>query len=165
MAESKVTPPESVYKRIKKENNAIGEARAINSDLQFFKEKFIMPVEGIISGVYGSQRILNGKPRRPHYGIDFHAPEGTPVKAMMDGEVTLAEDDMYFTGGTIIFDHGHGVSTLYMHMKDIHVKVGQKIKQGQIVGTLGQSGRATGPHLDIRLNWFDVKLDPASILN
>ena len=119
----------------------------------------------ILTGVYGSQRILNGKPRRPHYGIDFHAPEGTPVKAMMDGEVPLAEDDMSFTGGTIIFDHGHGVSTLYMHMKDINVKVGQKIKQGQIVGTLGQSGRATGPHLDIRLNWFDVKLDPASVLN
>ena len=165
LEESKVTPPESVYKRIKEENNRIGKARAINSDLPFFKNQFIMPVKGIISGVYGSQRILNGKPRRPHYGIDFHAPEGTPVKAMMDGEVTLAENDMYFTGGTIIFDHGHGISTLYMHMKDINVKVGQKIKQGQIVGTLGQSGRATGPHLDIRLNWFDVKLDPASILN
>ena len=165
LPENKVTPPESVYKRIKKENGKIGEARAINSDLNYFSNKFIMPVKGIISGVYGSQRILNGKPRRPHYGIDFHAPEGTPVKAMMDGEVTLAENDMYFTGGTIIFDHGHGISTLYMHMKDIDVKVGQKIKQGQIVGTLGQSGRATGPHLDIRLNWFDVKLDPASILN
>ena len=87
--------------------------------------------------MYGSERILNGKPRRPHYGIDFHAGK-TPVKAMMDGEVTLAEDDMYFTGGTIIFDHGHGVSTLYMHMKEINVKVGQKIKQGQIVELLGK---------------------------
>ena len=163
--EKKVTPPEEVYSRIKKENNEIGKARSINSDLDFFKNKFIMPVDGIISGVYGSQRILNGKPRRPHYGIDFHAPEGTPVIAMMDGVVTLAENDMYFTGGTIIFDHGHGISTLYMHMKDINVKVGQKVKKGQIVGTLGQSGRATGPHLDIRLNWFDLKLDPASILN
>jgi murein DD-endopeptidase MepM/ murein hydrolase activator NlpD len=84
---------------------------------------------------------------------------------MMDGEVTLVVNDMYFTGGTIIFDHGHGISTLYMHMKDINVEEGQKVKQGQIVGTLGQSGRATGPHLDIRLNWFDVKLDPASVLN
>ena len=83
---------------------------------------------------------------------------------MMDGEVTLVEKDMYFTGGTIIFDHGHGVSTLYMHMRDIKVKLGQKIKKGEIVGTLGQTGRATGPHLDIRLNWFDIKLDPASIL-
>ena len=160
-----VTPPPEVYERIKKDNILIGKARSIDTPYDFFKDKFIFPIDKyIITGVYGSQRILNGKPRRPHYGIDFHAPEGTPVKAMMDGEVTLAEDDMYFTGGTIIFDHGHGISTLYMHMKDINVRVGQKIKQGQIVGTLGQSGRATGPHLDIRLNWFDVKLDPASIL-
>ena len=161
-----VTPPPEVYERIKKDNILIGKARSIDTAFDFFKNKFIYPIDKyIITGVYGSQRVLNGKPRRPHYGIDFHAPEGTPVKAMMDGEVTLAEKDMYFTGGTIIFDHGHGISTLFMHMKDINVKVGQKIKQGQIVGTLGQSGRATGPHLDIRLNWFDVKLDPATILN
>ena len=161
-----VTPPPEVYERIKKDNILIGKARAIDSKLVFFKDKFIYPIDKyIITGVYGSQRILNGKPRRPHYGIDFHAPEGTPVKSMMDGVVTLVENDMYFTGGTIIFDHGHGISTLYMHMKDINVKKGQKVKKGEIVGTLGQSGRATGPHLDIRLNWFEVKLDPASILN
>ena len=160
-----VTPPPEVYDRIKKDNILIGKARSIDSTLNFFKDNFIYPIDKyIITGVYGSQRILNGKPRRPHYGIDFHAPEGTPVKAMMDGIVTLSENDMYFTGGTIIFDHGHGISTLYMHMKDINVKVGQRVKQGQIVGTLGQSGRATGPHLDIRLNWFDVKLDPLTIL-
>ena len=161
-----VTPPPEVYERIKKDNILIGKARPIDSKLVFFKDKFIYPVDKyIITGVYGSQRILNGKPRRPHYGIDFHAPEGTPVKSMMDGVVTLVENDMYFTGGTIVFDHGHGISTLYMHMKDINVKKGQKVKKGEIVGTLGQSGRATGPHLDIRLNWFNVKLDPASILN
>ncbi len=161
-----VTPPPEVFERIKKDNILIGKAREIDSKLIFFKDKFIYPIDKyVITGVYGSQRILNGKPRRPHYGIDFHAPEGTPVKSMMDGVVTLVENDMYFTGGTIIFDHGHGISTLYMHMKDINVKKGQKVKKGEIVGTLGQSGRATGPHLDIRLNWFDVKLDPATILN
>jgi murein DD-endopeptidase MepM/ murein hydrolase activator NlpD len=160
-----VTPPPEVYERIKKDNKLIGKARSIDTPYKFFKDKFINPIDKyVITGVYGSQRILNGKPRRPHYGIDFHAPEGTPVKAMMDGEVTLAENDMYFTGGTIIFDHGHGISTLFMHMKNVHVKVGEKVKQGDIVGTLGQSGRATGPHLDVRLNWFDVKLNPASIL-
>jgi len=119
LAENKVTPPESVYKRIKKENNAIGEARAINSDLLFFKEKFIMPVEGVISGVYGSQRILNGKPRWPHYGIDIAAKKGTPIKSSRRGVVTMAENDLYYTGGTVIMDHGHGISTIYSHLETV----------------------------------------------
>ena len=165
LEESKVTPPESVYKRIKEENNKIGEARAINSDLSFFKNQFIMPVEGIISGVYGSQRILNGKPKWPHYGIDFAADEGTEIKAMLDGIVTLAEPDLFYTGGTLIFDHGHGVSTLYMHMAKISVKKGQEVKQGDVIGTVGSTGRSTGAHLDVRLNWFNVRLDPATVLN
>ena len=165
LPEKQVTPPPEVYARIRGDNVLIGKARSVDTDYDYFKNKFIKPIdEYIITGVYGSQRILNGKPRRPHYGIDLHAPEGTPVKAMMDGEITLAEKDMYFTGGTIIFDHGHGISTLYMHMKDVYVKIGQKVKQGEVVGTLGQSGRSTGPHLDIRLNWFDVKLDQTTIL-
>ena len=165
LPKKQVTPPKEVYKRIKKDNVLIGKAREIDSKLDYFKNKFIRPVDdAIITGVYGSQRILNGKPRRPHYGLDYAAKEGTPVKAMMNGVVTLAEKDLYFTGGTIIFDHGHGISTLYMHMKNVDVKKGQEVKQGDIVGTIGKSGRTTGPHLDIRLNWFDVKLDPATIL-
>ncbi len=165
LPKKQVTPPKEVYERIKKDNILIGKARAINSNLDFFKEKFIPPLQNsIITGVYGSQRILNGKPRRPHYGLDFASPEGTPIKAMLDGVVTLAEDDLYFTGGTIIFDHGHGISTLYMHLKNVDVKIGDKIKQGDVIGTVGMTGRSTGPHLDIRLNWFDVKLDPESVL-
>ncbi|MDA9665745.1 M23 family metallopeptidase [Candidatus Pelagibacter sp.] len=164
LAESKVTPPESVYKRIKKENNAIGEARAINSDLIFFKEKFIMPVEGIISGVYGSQRILNGKPRWPHYGIDIAAKLGTIIKSSGTGIVTMAEDDLYYTGGTIIMDHGHGISTIYSHLENVLVSVGDKINQGDVIGTVGSTGRSTGPHLDFRINWFQTRLDPMTVL-
>jgi len=162
----KVTPPEEVYERIKKENKLIAKARSKNTDLSFFAKKFIVPVENaIITGVYGSQRILNGKPKWPHYGLDFAANEGTEIKAMLDGTITLAESDLFYTGGTLIFDHGHGISTLYMHMDKIFVKMGQKIKQGEIIGTVGSTGRATGAHLDIRLNWFDVRLDPATALD
>jgi murein DD-endopeptidase MepM/ murein hydrolase activator NlpD len=164
LAESKVTPPESVYKRIKKENNAIGKARAINSDLIFFKEKFIMPVEGIISGVYGSQRILNGKPRWPHYGIDIAAKLGKIIKSSGTGIVTMAEDDLYYTGGTIIMDHGHGISTIYSHLENVLVSVGDEINQGDVIGTVGSTGRSTGPHLDFRINWFQTRLDPMSVL-
>ena len=125
----------------------------------------MIPVDNaIITGVYGSQRILNGKPKWPHYGLDFAQKEGSEIKAMLDGIVTLAEIDLYYTGGTVIFDHGHGISTLYMHMKDIFVQKGEKIKQGDIIGTVGSTGRATGAHLDVRLNWFDTRLDPMSVL-
>jgi len=166
LEEKKVTPPEEVCDRIKRENKWIGEARAINSDLTFFTKKFIIPVENaIITGVYGSQRILNGKPKWPHYGLDFAADEGTKIKAMLGGTVTLVESDLFYTGGTLIFDHGHGVSTLYMHMEKILVKKGQKVKQGDIIGTVGSTGRATGAHLDVRLNWFQIRLDPATVLD
>ena len=164
LEESKVTPPESVYKRIKKENNKIGEARAINSNLSFFKNKFIMPVEGIISGVYGSQRILNGKPRWPHYWIDIAAKKGTKIKSSATGVVTMAEKDLYYTGGTIIMDHGHGISTIYSHLATLDVNVGDKVFQGDIIGTVGSTGRSTGPHLDFRINWFQTRLDPMSVL-
>ena len=163
LEESKVTPPESVYKRIKEENNKIGKARAINSDLPFFKNQFIMPVEGIISGVYGSQRILNGKPRWPHYGIDIAAKQGTKIKSSGSGIVTMAEDDLYYTGGTIIMDHGHGISTIYSHLENVLVSVGDQVNQGDIIGTVGSTGRSTGPHLDFRVNWFQTRLDPMTI--
>ena len=154
-----------ITKQIKRENGLIGKARSIESDLTFFKNKFISPLENsIVTGVYGSQRILNGKPKWPHYGIDFDAKEGTEIKAMLSGTATMVEPDLFYTGGTLIFDHGHGISTLYMHMKDIYIKQGQKVKQGQIIGTVGSTGRSTGPHLDFRINWFQTRLDPMSVL-
>ena len=165
LPEDKVTPPEEVYKRIKKENNAIGQARAINSNLNYFKNKFIMPLDGIITGVYGSQRILNGKPKWPHYGIDIAAKQGTHIKSSGNGIVTMAEDDLYYTGGTIIMDHGHGISTIYSHLENVLVSVGDKINQGDIIGTVGSTGRSTGPHLDFRINWFQTRLDPMTVLN
>ena len=166
LPQKQVTPPKEVYERIKNDNKLIAEARSIDSDYTYFSNKFNVPIENtIITGVYGSQRILNGIPKSPHYGLDFAAKEGTPIKAMLDGEVTLSEKDLYYTGGTIIFDHGHGVSTLYMHLKDVNVTKGQKVKKGEIIGTVGKTGRSTGAHLDIRLNWYDVKLDPASVLD
>ena len=166
LEEKKVTPPEEVYERIKRENKWIGEARAINSNLTFFKNKFINPLENaIVTGVYGSQRILNGKPKWPHYGIDFAAEEGTKIKAMLDGVVTLADPDLFYRGGTLIFDHGHGISTLYMHMKTLIVKKGQEVRQGDVIGTVVSTGRSTGAHLDVRLNWFQTRLDPATVLD
>ena len=166
LPEKKVTPPKELYERIKKENKIIAKARSVNSNLEFFKKKFINPLDkAIVTGVYGSQRVLNGKPRWPHYGVDFAAKEGTEIKAMLDGTATMVESDLFYTGGTLIFDHGHGISTLYMHMKNIYVEKGQKVKQGDIIGTVGSTGRSTGAHLDIRLNWFGIRLDPATVLN
>ena len=166
LPEKKVTQPKELYDRIKKENKIISNARSIESDLTFFKNKFLPPLDNaIITGVYGSQRILNGKPKWPHYGVDFAAKEGTKIKAMLDGTATMVEPDLFYTGGTIIFDHGHGISTLYMHMQNIYVKKGQEVKQGEIIGTVGSTGRSTGAHLDVRLNWFGTRLDPMTVLN
>ena len=161
-----VTPPPEVFERIKKDNILIGKARAIDSKLVFFKDKFIYPIDKyIITGVYGSQRILNGKPKWPHYGIDIAAKKGTMIKSSASGVVTMAEDDLYYTGGTIIMDHGHGISTIYSHLENVMVSVGDQINQGDIIGTVGSTGRSTGPHLDFRVNWFQTRLDPMSLLN
>ena len=166
LPKKKVTPPEEFYARIKNENKLIGVARDIESDLPFFKDKFIIPVDdAIITGVYGSQRILNGIPKWPHYGLDFAQKKGTPIKAMNNGIATLVEENLFYTGATLIFDHGHGISTLYMHLDKIFINKGDIVKKGEIIGTVGSSGRSTGPHLDVRLNWFGTRLDPATILN
>ena len=154
-----VTPSPDTMDRIKMEAAEVGTARATDSNLTGFLEQFRWPVEGIISGLYGSQRILNGEPRRPHFGVDIAAPTGTAIHAPADGRVTMAEKTLYFTGGTVIIDHGHGISTTYLHMSRLDVKVGDQVKQGDVIGAVGMTGRATGPHLCWRLNWFQERLD------
>ena len=159
-----VTPPKSFYDRIIKENKAIKNIRNLDSDIDFIFEEFNWPAKGIISGVFGSQRILNGKPKRPHYGIDIAAKKGTSVFAPIESIVRMAEKDLYYTGGTIMLDHGHGVISVYSHLSLINVNVGDKVKKGQKIGEIGSTGRSTGPHLDWRINWFLQRLDPALLV-
>ncbi len=157
-------PPEAVLKRIRAEVAAIKQARASDTDLQAFLSEFQWPLTGRISGVYGSQRVYNGKPGRPHFGVDVARPTGTLVVAPADAVITLVQDDNYYSGGTLIMDHGYGVSSTMIHLSEVLVKPGQVVKQGDPVAKVGATGRATGPHLDWRLNWYDEKLDPVTIV-
>ena len=159
-----VTPPKEVLERIKRESRLIKAARDRDTPDPYFLKGWIWPAKGRISGVYGSQRILNGKPRQPHFGVDVAAPVGTPVIAPSDGVVTLVEKDLYYTGGTIIIDHGHGLSSAFLHLQDVTVKKGQRVRQGDKIGTIGKTGRATGAHLDWRINLFDARIDPALLV-
>jgi murein DD-endopeptidase MepM/ murein hydrolase activator NlpD len=160
IAQKYVSPPEEVLARIRADAEAAAAARAADRAETDFDSGFIWPAEGRISGVYGSQRILNGEPRQPHYGVDIAAPVGSPVKSPADGVVTLAHPEMYFSGATLIIDHGHGLSSSFLHLDSIEVMVGQRVRQGEVVARLGGSGRVTGPHLDWRMNWRDERIDP-----
>ncbi len=161
---SKVTPPPERIARIKREAALVRAARARDTDETWFAGTWIWPVEGRISGVYGSQRILNGQPRQPHFGIDIAAPTGKPFVAPAAGVVSLVHDDMYFSGGTLMVDHGHGVQSTFLHAETIAVREGDVVRQGDVLGTVGATGRATGPHLDWRVNWFDKRLDAALLV-
>lgn len=157
---SKVTPPPALLERIRRENVLVDQARQQTIMQPYFLGGFAWPLKGRISGVYGSQRILNGEPRQPHYGVDIAAPVGTPVRAPADGVVTLAEPDLYYSGATLIIDHGYRLSSTLMHLNSIEVRVGQPIRKGEVVATVGASGRVTGPHLDWRMNWRNERIDP-----
>ena len=159
--EKKVSPPASVLARIKKEGNAIAKARAVSSDETHYAKKWIHPSTGIVTGVYGSRRVLNGKLKTPHYGVDYAAKTGTKVVAPQTGIVRLTQTDNFYSGKTIIIDHGMGINTAFLHMSKTFVKAGDFVKQGQKIGLVGTSGRSTGPHLDWRVNWGRVRLDPA----
>jgi murein DD-endopeptidase MepM/ murein hydrolase activator NlpD len=155
-----VNPDPADLKRIEQDNIAVGKARAVHSDRTDFAAGFQWPLLGRISGVFGSQRIYNGEPRQPHYGVDVAAPVGTLVRAPAAGKVTLAHKDMFFSGGTLMIDHGHGLSSTFLHLSAILVPVGQEVKPGDVIAKVGATGRATGPHLDWRMNWFGRRVDP-----
>jgi murein DD-endopeptidase MepM/ murein hydrolase activator NlpD len=155
-----VNPDPADLNRIEQDNIAVAKARSARLDRTDFAAGFQWPLVGRISGVFGSQRIYNGEPRQPHYGVDVAAPVGTLVRAPAAGKVTLAHNDMFFSGGTLMIDHGHGLSSTFLHLSAILVKVGQEIKPGDVIAKVGATGRATGPHLDWRMNWLDRRVDP-----
>ncbi len=156
----KVTPQKLDYKRIKRESAKVKKARRLNDARTDYLSGWQWPVTGRISGVYGSQRILNGKPRRPHFGLDIAVPTGTLVRAPADGLVTLAEPDLFFSGGTLIVDHGQKFSSSFLHLSKILVKVGARVHVGDPIAEVGATGRVTGPHLDWRMNFHKHQIDP-----
>ena len=164
LPESKVTPKPSDVKKIFEDKAKIAHVRTLDSEESYFMTGFIWPATGRISGVFGSQRILNGKPRRPHNGVDIAAPRGTPVVAMGAGRVVMANSDMFLTGKTVMIDHGHGLTSIYIHMERITVKKGVLVSRNQQIGAIGMTGRATGPHLHWGVSLFDTKLDPALVV-
>jgi murein DD-endopeptidase MepM/ murein hydrolase activator NlpD len=164
LPQEKVTPDPALSQRIAQEQALVKQARALVDERTDYVQGFEWPVTGRISGVYGSQRILNGEPKWPHYGVDIARPEGTPVAAPADATIILAHPDMFYSGATLIMDHGQGFSSTFLHLQKILVKEGQRVKRGEIVGLLGASGRATGPHLDWRMNLRGKRVDPTTVV-
>ncbi len=164
LADALVSPPEEVWPRLAAEKKRKQQARAQEITGDWFGQDFLWPVKGVITGVYGSQRILNGQKRAPHYGIDIAAAEGTPVLAPAGGIVILAQDDFYFEGGLVFLHHGGDVVSAFLHLSELAVSEGQNLARGDVVGAVGASGRASGAHLDYRLYWRALALDPALIL-
>jgi murein DD-endopeptidase MepM/ murein hydrolase activator NlpD len=159
-----VNPPPAIAERIRREQALVTAARLRDDDRTDFAKPFVWPVQGRISGRFGNARVYNGQPGAGHSGMDIAAPAGTPVKAPAAGVVTFAAPDLYLTGGTLLLDHGFGVSSNFLHLSRIEVKVGDRVEQGQVIAAVGATGRATGPHLHWGMNWFDVRIDPLLVL-
>ncbi|WP_237216064.1 M23 family metallopeptidase [Falsiroseomonas oryziterrae] len=160
---AQVTPDEAALRRITAERERLGAARAMDSTLTYFAEPLSWPARGRISGIFGSQRVLNGQPRQPHYGLDVAGPVGTPIFAALSGRVTLS-GDFFFFGQLLVLDHGHGVNTLYAHLSERLVTEGETVARGQQIARMGATGRVTGPHLHFSLSWYQVWLDPQPVL-
>ena len=159
-----VTPSPEHLARIRNEAKQVRRARSPHTEREDFAGPFRWPLHGPITGVYGSQRFYNGQPRQPHFGVDVARLAGTPVTAPAGGVVRLAHPDMFYSGGTLVIDHGYGLFSTMIHMREVDVSIGDELRAGDPVGTVGASGRATGPHLDWRINWFDVRLDPVLLV-
>jgi murein DD-endopeptidase MepM/ murein hydrolase activator NlpD len=159
-----VEPPAGQMQRIRSDSALVVQARRLVSDKTDFLPGFIKPLEGPITGVYGSQRFYNGVPKSPHYGLDYAAPAGPIVKAPAAGVVSLAHADLFYSGGTLLIDHGHGLSSSFLHLSEIVVKEGSRVQRGEVIARVGSTGRATGPHLDWRMNWLNQRVDPALVL-
>lgn len=159
-----VNPPPELAARIAREQAAVTAARTRDDNRTDFATAFIWPVNGRISGRFGNARVYNGQPGSGHSGMDIAAPTGTPVKAPAGGVVTFADADLYLTGGTVVLDHGFGISSNFLHLSRIDIKVGDRVEQGQVIAAVGSTGRSTGPHLHWGMNWFDVRIDPLLVL-
>jgi len=164
IAKSIMQPSAKAIARSKKDSGQIRAARKVSSELSAYSAGFIAPIDGVITGVYGSRRIYNGVKKRPHFGLDYAGKIGDPVKSPAAGTILLFVPDMFYSGGTMIIDHGQGVTSTFLHLSNAYVNVGDIVKQGQVVAAVGNSGRVTGPHLDWRINWFNIKIDPALAL-
>jgi murein DD-endopeptidase MepM/ murein hydrolase activator NlpD len=162
----KVTPKaDKSINSMRSDNQKIGKVRQTHSQIHWLDQQWIQPVEGRISGVFGSQRILNGIAKNPHNGVDIAAAEGTNIIAPLTGRVALVHENMFYTGKTVMLDHGLGVTSVYAHMQHIEVTEGQVVKQGQVLGQVGQTGRATGPHLHWGVTWKKTHVDPQLLVD
>lgn len=155
-----VNPPPALAARIAREQARVTRARERDDAREDFLAGFRWPLHGRISGRFGNQRIYNGEPRAPHSGMDIAVPVGTPVHAPADGVVTFAAAALYLTGGTLLIDHGFGLSSNFLHLSQLRVRVGERVRRGQVIALSGMTGRATGPHLHWGFNWFGTRLDP-----
>ncbi|MDP4655264.1 MAG: M23 family metallopeptidase [Porticoccaceae bacterium] len=159
-----VEPAPEDLARIASDQKLVNNARKVTSNETGFLNGFVAPIEGPVTGVYGSQRVYNGIPKSPHYGVDYAAPKGAIVRAPASGVVRLAHKDLFYSGGTLIIDHGHNLTSSFLHLSDILVSEGMHVERGDTVAKVGATGRATGPHLDWRMNWRDVRVDPQLVL-